>query len=99
MILNWMFPPFFLKVFKHGVGPGRSVDLTRLNGYEELVQKLDGMFGFGGSLADGSSGWQVTYTDNEGDLMLIGDILWQLSTNKPYDIAVLFRYRHFLYMV
>lgn len=48
------------------------------------------MFEFKGSLIDGSSGWQVTYTDNEGDMMLIGDYPWQLSTNvQRRDVQVL----------
>ncbi|XP_031373375.1 auxin response factor 23-like [Punica granatum] len=65
-----------IKVFKRGTSPGRSVDLTRMNGYNELVRELDGLFGFKGSLIDGNSGWHVTYTDNEGDVMLIGDDPW-----------------------
>ncbi|KAE8681609.1 Auxin response factor 2 [Hibiscus syriacus] len=61
------------KVLKYGTALGRSVDLTRFNGYKELVGELDRMFDFKGRLFDGSSGWNVTYTDNEGDMMMIGD--------------------------
>ncbi|XP_021681483.2 auxin response factor 4 [Hevea brasiliensis] len=64
------------KVLKYGAA-GRSVDLTRFDGYEDLICELDQMFDFKGSLIDGSSGWQVTYTDHEEDMMLIGDYPWQ----------------------
>ncbi|GLU07457.1 hypothetical protein SLE2022_244150 [Rubroshorea leprosula] len=65
------------KVLKHGTALGRSVDLMRFDGYQELISELDQMFDFQGSLINGSSGWFLTYTDNEGDLMLIGDSSWQ----------------------
>lgn len=37
------------------------------------------MFEFKGGLAGCSSGWQVIYTDDEGDIMMIGDYPWPLS--------------------
>lgn len=37
------------------------------------------MFDFKGGLVDSSNGWQVIYTDDEGDIMLIGDYPWLLS--------------------
>ncbi|KAK8693863.1 hypothetical protein V6N13_071430 [Hibiscus sabdariffa] len=61
------------KVLKYGTALGRSVDLTRFDGYKELIGELDRMFDFKGRLLDGSSGWDVTYTDDEGDMMMIGD--------------------------
>ncbi|KAK1560458.1 hypothetical protein Q3G72_026873 [Acer saccharum] len=68
------------KVVKYGTALGRSVDLTQFDGYEELVCKLDQMFDFNGSLIDGSSGWEITFTDDDGDMMRIGDYPWQLSS-------------------
>ncbi|XP_007050773.2 PREDICTED: auxin response factor 4 isoform X1 [Theobroma cacao] len=65
------------KVLKYGTALGRSVDLTRFNGYENLISELDRMFDFKGRLINGSSGWHVTYTDDEGDMMLLGDYPWQ----------------------
>lgn len=65
-------------MIKHGSALGRSVDLVRFKGYVELIAEFDQMFDFKGSLIDGSSGWQITYMDDEGDLMLIGDHPWQL---------------------
>ncbi|PON57192.1 Auxin response factor [Parasponia andersonii] len=65
------------KVLKHGTALGRSVDLTHFDGYEELISELDQMFDFKGSLTDGSSEWQVTYMNDEGDWILVGDYEWQ----------------------
>ncbi|KDP28078.1 hypothetical protein JCGZ_13849 [Jatropha curcas] len=65
-----------IKVLKYGAA-GRSVDITQFDGYDTLIYELDQMFDFEGSLIDGSSGWQVTYTDAEGDIMLLGYCPWQ----------------------
>ncbi|XP_057507416.1 auxin response factor 23-like isoform X1 [Actinidia eriantha] len=64
------------KVLKYGTALGRSVDLTRFDGYGELICELDQMFDFNGTLIDKSSGWYVAYTDGEGDMMLTGDYPW-----------------------
>jgi auxin response factor len=66
------------KVLKYGTALGRSVDLTRFDGYDDLISELDLMFDFKGSLKNGSSGWQVSYMDDEGDMMLIGDYEWEV---------------------
>ncbi|KAF5206726.1 Auxin response factor, partial [Thalictrum thalictroides] len=68
------------KVQKYGTALGRSVDLMRFNGYEELINELDQMFDFGGQLMDCSKSWSVVYTDDEGNTKLIGDYPWQLMT-------------------
>ncbi|CAN0899080.1 Auxin response factor 1 [Linum grandiflorum] len=52
-----------IKVLKQGSQLGRLVDLARFNGHDQLVRELDRMFGFHGSLVDGSSGWHVTFVD------------------------------------
>ncbi|XVE77696.1 hypothetical protein DITRI_Ditri13aG0083800 [Diplodiscus trichospermus] len=65
------------KVLKYGNALGRSVDLTRFDGYEDLISELDSMFDFNGRLTDGSSGWHVTSTDEEGNMRLLGDYPWQ----------------------
>lgn len=43
------------------------------------------MFEFGGQLLDGSCGWHVTYTDFEGDMMLLGDYPWEFSTSFTHN--------------
>ncbi|KAF9623015.1 hypothetical protein IFM89_035996 [Coptis chinensis] len=65
------------KVLKQGIALGRSVDLSKFNGYDELITELDQMFDFNGELMAHGKNWQVIYTDNEGDTMLVGDDPWQ----------------------
>lgn len=65
------------KVQKQGSALGRAVDLTKFEGYTELIRELELMFNFEGQLQDASKGWQVVYTDDEGDMMLVGDDPWQ----------------------
>lgn len=78
------------QVLKYGTALGRSIDLARFDGYDELIIELDQMFDFGGSLMDGSCRWHVTYTDDEGDMMLLGDYPWQFSTNSNTTILNIF---------
>ncbi|PKA55277.1 Auxin response factor 2 [Apostasia shenzhenica] len=65
------------KVHKQGIALGRSVDLTRFSGYGELIAELDKMFEFNGELMSSNKNWMIVYTDNEGDMMLVGDDPWQ----------------------
>ncbi|KAJ6823676.1 auxin response factor 2-like isoform X1 [Iris pallida] len=65
------------KVHKQGIALGRSVDLTRFNGYNEFIAELDRMFEFEGELMSPNKSWMVVYTDSEGDMMLVGDDPWQ----------------------
>jgi len=65
------------KVHKQGVALGRSVDLSKLSDYEELTAELDRMFEFGGELMSTNRDWQIVYTDDEGDMMLVGDDPWE----------------------
>ncbi|KAL4634615.1 hypothetical protein ACB092_04G212600 [Castanea dentata] len=65
------------KVHKQGIALGRSVDLTKFNNYEELIAELDQLFEFGGELMAPQRNWMIVYTDDEGDMMLVGDDPWQ----------------------
>ncbi|KAG5067099.1 hypothetical protein AAZX31_04G183300 [Glycine max] len=65
------------KVHKKGIALGRSVDLTKYSGYDELVAELDQLFEFGGELLSTKKDWLIVFTDNEGDMMLVGDDPWQ----------------------
>ncbi|GAB4845704.1 Auxin response factor 18 [Ancistrocladus abbreviatus] len=58
-----------------GVAVGRAVDLTVLNGYDELIIELEKMFDIKGQLQT-QSRWAVVFTDDEGDMMLVGDDPW-----------------------
>ncbi|XVF49519.1 hypothetical protein PTKIN_Ptkin04bG0019000 [Pterospermum kingtungense] len=65
------------KVLKQGIALGRSVDLTKFNNYDELITELDQLFEFGGELMAPKKNWLLVYTDDEGDMMLVGDDPWQ----------------------
>ncbi|KAE9604239.1 putative transcription factor ARF family [Lupinus albus] len=65
------------KVHKMGIALGRSVDLTKYSDYIGLIADLDRMFEFGGELISANKDWLIVYTDNEGDMMLVGDDPWQ----------------------
>ena len=66
-----------LQVQKQGIALGRSVDLTRFNNYDELVAELDRLFEFNGELLAPQKNWLIVYTDDEDDMMLVGDDPWQ----------------------
>lgn len=65
-----------------GIAVGRAVDLTRLHSYEDLMCKLEEMFEIEGELCGLAKKWKVVYTDDEDDMMMVGDDPWQLS-DKP----------------
>ncbi|KAM7472316.1 hypothetical protein LguiA_010499 [Lonicera macranthoides] len=64
------------KVQMRGVAVGRAVDLTALEGYDDLITELEKMFEIKGELRVRNK-WEVVYTDDEGDMMLVGDDPWQ----------------------
>ncbi|KAG4980855.1 hypothetical protein AAZX31_12G154700 [Glycine max] len=64
------------KVHMQGMAVGRAVDLTRFDGYEDLLRKLEEMFDITGELCGSTKKWQVVYTDNEDDMMMVGDDPW-----------------------
>ncbi|XP_038684253.1 auxin response factor 1 [Tripterygium wilfordii] len=64
------------KVHMQGIAVGRAVDLTQYNCYEELLKKLEEMFDIEGDLCGSAKKWQVVYTDDEDDMMMVGDDPW-----------------------
>lgn len=58
-----------------GVAVGRAVDLTTLKGYDELITELEAMFEIKGELQSRNK-WEIVFTDDEGDMMLVGDDPW-----------------------
>ncbi|KAK4763191.1 hypothetical protein SAY86_008959 [Trapa natans] len=66
-----------VKVHKQGIAVGRSVDLSKFNGYDELIAELDKIFEFNGELIGPSKSWLIVFTDDEGDMMLVGDDPWK----------------------
>ncbi|KAF9690317.1 hypothetical protein SADUNF_Sadunf01G0182900 [Salix dunnii] len=64
------------KVHMQGVAVGRAVDLTQFERYEDLMRKLEEMFDIEDELSGSTKKWQVVYTDNEDDMMKVGDDPW-----------------------
>lgn len=64
------------KVHMVGMAVGRAVDLTRLEGYVDLLGKLEEMFSIHGELLGEVKKWKVVYTDDEDDMMMVGDDPW-----------------------
>ncbi|KZV14968.1 auxin response factor 2 [Dorcoceras hygrometricum] len=65
------------KVHKQGTALGRSVELAKFGNYSELISELDNLFEFDGELKARTSDWLVVYTDDEDDMMLVGDDPWE----------------------
>ncbi|CAK9309750.1 unnamed protein product [Citrullus colocynthis] len=63
------------KVQMQGVAVGRAVDLTTLEGYEDLIDELENVFEIKGELREMNK-WSVVFTDDENDMMLVGDDPW-----------------------
>ncbi|XP_044978250.1 auxin response factor 4-like [Hordeum vulgare subsp. vulgare] len=76
------------KVHKQGVALGRSVDLSKFVDYDELTAELDKMFDFDGELMSSNKNWQIVYTDNEGDMMLVGDDPWEEFCSMVRKICI-----------
>ncbi|KZV35152.1 auxin response factor 4 [Dorcoceras hygrometricum] len=64
------------KVHKQGSLVGRAIDLTRLQGYDDLLTELERLFSMDGLLRDPNNGWRILYTDSENDMMVVGDDPW-----------------------
>ncbi|ESW12501.1 hypothetical protein PHAVU_008G118400 [Phaseolus vulgaris] len=75
------------KVQMQGVAVGRAVDLTTLDGYEKLVDELEKMFDIKGQLRHRNK-WEIVFTDDEGDMMLVGDDPWPEFCNMVRRIFI-----------
>ncbi|GJM90183.1 hypothetical protein PR202_ga06440 [Eleusine coracana subsp. coracana] len=79
----------FTKVYKRGA-VGRSIDIGRFSGYEELKYALARMFGIEGQLEDRQRiGWKLVYKDHEDDILLLGDDPWEEFVNCVRCIRIL----------
>lgn len=79
----------YTKVYKRGA-VGRSIDITRYSGYNELKQDLARRFGIEGQLEDrGRIGWKLVYVDHENDVLLVGDDPWEEFVNCVRCIKIL----------
>lgn len=75
-----------------GIAVGRAVDLTILEGYNQLITELEEMFNIKGELHQNK--WEVVFTDDEGDMMLVGDDPWmyfpQILLSTSFNMSILF---------
>ncbi|XP_060180138.1 auxin response factor 9-like isoform X1 [Lycium barbarum] len=77
------------KVQMQGVAVGRAVDLTVLSGYDELVKELEQLFEIQEEL-HARNKWEIVFTDDEGDMMLMGDHPWPEFCNVAKRIFICF---------
>ncbi|KAK4410707.1 Auxin response factor 2A [Sesamum angolense] len=77
------------KVHKQGSALGRSVDLAKFDNYDELISELDNLFEFNGELKARNKNWLVVYTDDEDDMMLVGDDPWEEFCGMVRKILIL----------
>ncbi|PKI77889.1 hypothetical protein CRG98_001681 [Punica granatum] len=75
------------KVQMQGIAIGRAVDLTVLDGYDQLIDELEEMFDMKGEIRPRNK-WEIVYTDDEGDMMLVGDYPWQEFRNMVRRIFI-----------
>ncbi|XLS90414.1 hypothetical protein HN51_066422, partial [Arachis hypogaea] len=75
------------KVQMQGVAVGRAIDLTMLEGYDQLVEELEKLFDIKGELQHRNT-WQIVFTDDEGDMMLVGDDPWPEFCNMVRRIFI-----------
>ncbi|XP_042392731.1 auxin-induced protein 22D-like [Zingiber officinale] len=74
----------FVKVSMDGAPYLRKIDLKVYKGYKELREGLDGMFNcfsqgeFSRKEGCNGSEFAITYEDKDGDLMLVGDVPWEM---------------------
>ncbi|KAL4318795.1 hypothetical protein GQ457_18G001730 [Hibiscus cannabinus] len=79
----------YTKVQKRG-SVGRSIDVTRYKGYDELRHDLARMFGIEGQMEDPqSSDWKLVYVDHENDILLVGDDPWEEFVSCVQSIKIL----------
>ncbi|CAA7037392.1 unnamed protein product [Microthlaspi erraticum] len=75
------------KVQMQGIPVGRAVDLTVLSGYSELIDDLEKLFDIKGELQSRNH-WEIVFTDDEGDMMLVGDDPWPEFCNMVKRIFI-----------
>ncbi|KAK3438635.1 hypothetical protein EUGRSUZ_C03293 [Eucalyptus grandis] len=79
----------YTKVQKRG-SVGRSIDITRYRGYDELRRDLARMFGIEGQLEDPHrTDWKLVYMDHENDILLVGDDPWEEFVTCVQSVKIL----------
>ncbi|XP_076931560.1 auxin response factor 4-like isoform X2 [Bidens hawaiensis] len=64
------------KVHKQGNKVGRAIDLSKMSSYRELFMELEVLFNMEGAFNNPNGIWRLLYTDEENDMMVVGDDPW-----------------------
>ncbi|CAD6213692.1 unnamed protein product [Miscanthus lutarioriparius] len=80
----------FVKVSMDGAPYLRKVDLRMYKGYRELREALESMFVSNSGSANLSE-FAVTYEDKDGDLMLVGDVPFEMFTSTCKKLRIMKR--------
>jgi auxin-responsive protein IAA len=81
----------FVKVSMDGAPYLRKVDLRMYKGYRELREALEAMFVSSNNGGNNLSEFAVTYEDKDGDLMLVGDVPFEMFTGTCKKLRVIKR--------
>ena len=85
-----------MKVYKSG-SFGRSIDLTRYKGYDELRHDLALMFGIEGQLEDPQQTfWKLVYVDLNDEFFLVGSDTWEYVQTSKFALFTVFSFLTFL---
>ncbi|KAJ4806361.1 Auxin-responsive protein [Rhynchospora pubera] len=82
----------YVKVSMDGAPYLRNIDLKILHGYKELRTILEGMFkcsSLGGAEGYDEEGYAITYEDKDGDLMLVGDVPWEMFVSSCKRLRIM----------
>ncbi|GAU40566.1 hypothetical protein TSUD_35830 [Trifolium subterraneum] len=85
---------FFVKVYMEGIPIGRKLNLLAHGCYEELVNTLEQMFDTTILWGTGMDGMQserchvLTYEDGEGDLIMVGDVPWEMFLSSVKRLKI-----------
>lgn len=83
-----------MKVQKRG-SVGRTIDVNRYKGYDELRNDLARMFGIEGLLEDPQrTEWKLVYVDHENDILLVGDDPWEYASQTTTHFSFRFSFQH-----
>ncbi|XP_019436271.1 PREDICTED: auxin-responsive protein IAA31-like [Lupinus angustifolius] len=86
-------PFLFVKVYMEGISIGRKLDLLPHHSYDGLVRDLSHMFRtkilYPHSQPLNSQNFHVlTYEDQEGDWMIVGDVPWEMFLNTVKRLRI-----------
>ncbi|XP_078150026.1 auxin-responsive protein IAA31-like [Carex rostrata] len=81
----------FVKVSMDGAPYLRKVDLTLYKCYKELREALEALFKCFSLEMDGcgAADFAITYEDKDGDLMLVGDVPWEMFINNCRRLRIM----------